>query len=65
MKTHLTGLAVAVWTSLPLSGAERGHAVLTVNDRTIVQGLTARASGLQGDISAHIIIQFIYDENGG
>ncbi len=47
MKAHLAGLAVSVWTSLPLRRAERGHAVLTVNDRTIVQRLTARASRLQ------------------
>lgn len=47
MKAHLAGLTVSVWTSLPLRRAERGHAVLTVNDRTIVQRFTARASCLQ------------------
>lgn len=63
MKAHLAGLPVAVWTSLPLGGAERGHAVLTVDDRTIVQRLTARAAGLQGGVTAHINIQFIYDND--
>lgn len=48
MKAHLAGLAVPVWTSLPLRRAERGHAELTVNDRAIVQRFTARASRLQG-----------------
>lgn len=36
VEAHLGGLAVPVWSPLPLCCAERGHAVLTVDDSSIV-----------------------------
>lgn len=36
VEAHLSRLAVPVWSPLPLRCAERGHAVLTVNNGSIV-----------------------------
>lgn len=47
VKTHLAGLAIAVRSSFPLRRAERSHAVLTVNDRTVVKGFTSGPSNLK------------------
>jgi len=41
VETHLRGLAVSVGSPLPLGGAERGHAVLTVDDRSVMEGSIA------------------------
>lgn len=46
VKAHLSGLPIAVRSPLPLRGAERGHAVLTVDDSSIVTGTTAGTSNL-------------------
>lgn len=47
VKTHLAGLAIAMRASLPLRRAECGHAVLTVNDRAVVEGFTPGPSNLK------------------
>lgn len=46
VEAHLSGLPVPMRSPLPLRGAERGHAVLTVNDSSIVTSPTAGTSYL-------------------
>ena len=46
VEAHLCGLAVSVRPPLPLCGAEGGHAVLTVDDGSVVEGSTAGAPHL-------------------
>lgn len=47
VEAHLSGLAVPVWSPLPLCCAERGHAVLTVDNGPIVKSPAARTSYLR------------------
>lgn len=47
VEAHLRGLAIPVRSPLPLCGAERGHAVLTVDDSSIVTSPTAGTSHLE------------------
>lgn len=47
VKTHLAGLAIAVWSSFPLCCAERGHAVLAVNNCSVMKGFTSGPSNLK------------------
>lgn len=47
VKTHLAGFAIAVWSSFSLCRAERGHAVLAVNDRSVVKRFTSGPSNLK------------------
>lgn len=46
MKAHLCGLAISVGSPLPLCCTKRGHAVLTVNDSSIVTSPAAGTSHL-------------------
>lgn len=48
VEAHLCGLPVPVRSPLPLRCAERGHAVLTVDDGSIVTSPTAGTSHLGG-----------------
>lgn len=41
VEAHLSGLAVSVRPPLPLRCAERGHAVLAVDNSSIVEGSTS------------------------
>lgn len=41
VETHLSGLAVPMGPPLPLRCAERGHAVLTVDNSSVVKSPTA------------------------
>ena len=53
VEAHLSGLAVPVWSPLPLRCAERGHAVLTVYYSSVVTSPAAGTSHLRGD--KHVI----------
>lgn len=44
---HLSGFAVSVWSSLPLRCAERGHAILAVDNCSIMKSPTSRTSHLE------------------
>lgn len=47
VETHLGGFAISVWSPLPLSCAERGHAVLAIDDSSIVKSPTSGAPHLK------------------
>lgn len=49
VEAHLGGLPIPVRSPLPLRGAERGHAVLTVDDSSIVTSTAAATSYLGRD----------------
>ena len=56
VEAHLRGLAVSVRPPLPLRGAEGGHAVLTVDDGSVVEGSTAGASHLVEKKQPNIVV---------
>lgn len=54
VKAHLCGLAIPVGSSLPLRCTEGRHAVLAVDDSTVMEGLAAGASHLEN--REHLIL---------
>lgn len=57
VKAHLCGLAVPVGSSLPFSCTEGSHAVLAVDDSTVMEGLAAGTSHLENRV--HLILNAI------
>lgn len=54
VKAHLCGLAIPMGSSLPLRCTEGRHAVLAVDDSTVMEGLAAGASHLEN--REHLIL---------